>query len=309
MTTQELEQQIKRINDTLSKLVTLLTPEVKPCSYTLFSWLDEWLETYKRPKLKENSFKILENCIRNHIKPNILDKPLNAITGLDIQKALNRMELSRTKKYTYYAYSGTFKQAVKLKIIHENPMNSVEPVVYKYTNGRALTSEEHRQFLELIQTNKFRYIYEFYLLSGCRRNEAVYLQWTDIDFANKRIHIRGTKTESSNRYIPLFPEIEELLKKLPETSKNVFGITVNALNCNFKRMKAKYQFTFRLHDLRHTFATRCYENGISLKIIQKWLGHSKIDVTSNIYTHVTTDFEREEILKFKPKEYGKTDPF
>lgn len=299
MTIQELERQINRINDTLSKLVTLLTPEVKHCSYTLFSWLDEWLETYKKPKLQENSFKILENCVRNHIKPNISDKPLNEITGLEIQKALNRMESSRTKKYTYYAYSGAFKQAVKLKIIYENPMDSVESVVYKYTNGRALTAEEQRRFLEIIQTNKFRYIYEFYLLSGCRRNEAVHLQWSDIDFENKRIHIRGTKTESSNRYIPLFPETEKLLHELPKLSDTVFNTTWNAVSCNFKRLKQTYHFDFRLHDLRHTFASNCYQNGISMKTIQKWLGHSRLDTTANIYTHIQSAFELEEIAKFK----------
>lgn len=301
MTIQELEQQIKRINDTLSKLVTLLTPEVKPCSYTLFSWLDEWLETYKRPKLQKGSITEIEICIRLHIKPYIADKSLNEITGLEIQKILNSIETSRTRKYTYNVLNGAMKQAYRLQLISNNIMLTIDPITHKYENGKALTKQEQENFYRIIENNPFRYIYEFYLLSGCRRSEATSLTWSDVDFKNKRIHIRGTKTKSSDRYIPLFPETEKLLHELPKISDTVFNTTWNAVSCNFKRLKQTYHFDFRLHDLRHTFASNCYQNGISMKTIQKWLGHSRLDTTANIYTHIQSAFELEEIAKFKSR--------
>lgn len=49
------------------------------------------------------------------------------------------------------------------------------------------------------------------------------------------------------------------------------------------------------HTLRHTFATRCFEKGISVKIVSRWLGHSKISHTLDIYTHVLPDIEMEAI--------------
>ena len=52
-----------------------------------------------------------------------------------------------------------------------------------------------------------------------------------------------------------------------------------------------------MHVLRHTFATRALERGIPPKVVQSYLGHSTIDVTMNIYTHVTAELEREEIRK------------
>ena len=51
------------------------------------------------------------------------------------------------------------------------------------------------------------------------------------------------------------------------------------------------------HAMRHTFATRALERGIPPKVVQSYLGHSTIDVTMNIYTHVTAELEKEEIKK------------
>lgn len=55
----------------------------------------------------------------------------------------------------------------------------------------------------------------------------------------------------------------------------------------------------KLHDLRHTFATRCLENGVSMKCIQVWLGHTRLDTTAMIYSHLLPDFEKSESVKVK----------
>lgn len=79
--------------------------------------------------------------------------------------------------------------------------------------------------------------------------------------------------------------------------------TVNAINrAEEKRAAAEHRKpermeTFCPHAMRHTFATRALERGIPPKVVQSYLGHSTIDVTMNIYTHVTAELEREEIKK------------
>ena len=79
--------------------------------------------------------------------------------------------------------------------------------------------------------------------------------------------------------------------------------TVNAVNraeekkAAAEHRKPELMETFCPHAMRHTFATRALERGIPPKVVQNYLGHSTIDVTMNIYTHVTAELEREEIRK------------
>ncbi len=81
--------------------------------------------------------------------------------------------------------------------------------------------------------------------------------------------------------------------------------TVNAVNREEEKKAAaehrdpELMETFCPHSMRHTFATRALERGIPPKVVQSYLGHSSIDVTMNIYTHVTAELEREEIKKIE----------
>ncbi|MCC8059673.1 MAG: site-specific integrase [Clostridiales bacterium] len=79
--------------------------------------------------------------------------------------------------------------------------------------------------------------------------------------------------------------------------------TVNAVNrieekkAKEEHRKPKRMETFCPHAMRHTFATRALEKGIPPRVVQAYLGHATIEMTMNIYTHVTAELEREEIKK------------
>ena len=62
-------------------------------------------------------------------------------------------------------------------------------------------------------------------------------------------------------------------------------------------IREKLSFELTLKDLRHTFGTRRFESGVSMKTVQKWLGYSNYETTVNIYSHITTEFEQKEIAK------------
>lgn len=305
MTDKTLLEKLSNLESKIDKLFSLFqagsSASQIESKYTFYSWLEEWCKLYKAPKLKPYSLRCIKTGIKLHIKPYIQDKPLNEVTGLEIQKAINEIPTSRIRKSTYDIYSGSFRQALRNKLIAENPMLMVDSVKHKRKQGRALTVEEQRQFIECLKDNKLKPLYVFYLLSGCRKSEALAIKWADVDYKEARIHIRGTKTATADRAIPLFPEIDRLLKKLPKQSEYIFPYTDNSLKCNFKRLRDKYEFTFSIHSLRHTFATRCLEAKISSNTVQKWMGHAKASTTVDIYSHVQTALELQEIVKFNPK--------
>ena len=117
------------------------------------------------------------------------------------------------------------------------------------------------------------------------------------------------KTKSSNRSLPLMKPFEELLltlKKKQEINQKLCGkyyhheydeyVYVNEIGDRMKPgyltrgfpdfLKKHDMRPIRFHDLRHSCATLLYTNGVPLKDIQEWLGHSNISTTSNIYTHL-----------------------
>lgn len=294
---QELKFELQEIK---AQLALLVSSSQKPVSkYTLYQWLGEWLEIYKKPHVAPLTYKDIENSIALHIKTQIADINLNDLSSLEVEQCLNKISTSRMRKFVYHIFNNSLAKAYKLKLISENIMSNVNSVKHKYKNGRALTVKEQQKLLELVKGTKYEIAYKLFFLTGCRRNEIFLIKWEDIDFKNNILHIRGTKTSLSNRYIPLFPKLKELFKVIPRKNEFVLDFSCNAIKCNFKRLKDVYKLTYSIHSLRHTFATRCLEQGISMKVVQKWLGHSRLDTTANIYTHVLTDFEKKEIEKFK----------
>lgn len=131
----------------------------------------------------------------------------------------------------------------------------------------------------------------------------------NIDGKSLTIQKDRTKTKSSCRTLPLVAPFEALLHRLKaeqQINQKVCGaayckdyldyIYVNSIGELVKPNFLTQHFEIvlknnglkkiRFHDLRHSCASLLYANGVSLKEIQEWLGHSDIGTTSNIYTHL-----------------------
>lgn len=264
---------------------------------TLETWLAEWLKTYKALYLKKSSIERIKYTIK-HVPTWLNEKKLRELKAYDIDKAISQCKFSRTRKYVYYVLTNALKKAYRLDLLDFDITAKIEPVKHKPKKGKALTKSEQIAFLRAIKGCKYRNLFEFYLYTGCRRSEALSLKWSDIDYKFKEIYIHGTKTETSERVLFLLPPIEEILKRQKKISGNVEKIFPYE-KANVSHIFKKYCPTHHLHDLRHTFVTRCAENGININVAQRLAGHSDISTTLQIYTHVTSEFQKQEFMKFK----------
>lgn len=292
----KLQNEILMLNQKLDLLLKMQSFE-SPKSFN--NWFIEWYETYKRPKYVQKTAKDNWNLARKHILGVIPDVKLHLITSIDIEKCLNLIKGSRTRKTAYHLINGCFVKAYKLKYLKENVMVNVESVKHKFHKGNSLTKDDIKHFFKVVKNKEYYVIFRLYILTGCRVSELPTIKIEDIDLKSRLIRVRGTKTEGSDRFVPIFKETEEIIKQIPKGQIYLINKKTDAIKLYFKRLKYKYKFNFQLKSFRHTFATSCLQSGISIKTVQKWLGHSRITTTADIYSHILTEFEQKEIDKFK----------
>lgn len=280
-------------------------------NYTFGEWLSEWYTVYKSKRLKSGSKVPIETAIRLHVPAEYKARPLTEITAFDLDKIISLIPPSRTQKVLYDVLVPAMTKAYLLGLIEKDVAKPVEPVRYTKKNGEALTLEQQTKFLHDIEGHKLERLFWFYILTGVRRSEALSLVWADVDFARGRILIRGTKTKSALRYLPMTDEMRGIMELLYNEQKKairgkldglrVFPYNADYVTKTFKRFCPSH----KLHDLRHTFATRCAESNMQPSATQRLLGHSKIDMTMRVYTHVATEFVRSETQKFMLNPYEK----
>lgn len=212
--------------------------------------------------------------------------------------------------------------AEKQDIIPKNPMKKVDPPKVSKQDVDALTEDEAVRFFNALLACdfEFRCVLQVLLTAGLRRGECLGLQWADIDFQNgtltvnrsttytpeSGITVAAPKTAHSVRTIPVVGSTLSLLKQLQKQQEREHPAPLLSGAFVFSRPDAPFEpcdpsaITRRMkrfvrsaglpdvspHDLRHSCASLLFAQGVSLKEIQAWLGHSTIGTTANIYTHL-----------------------
>ena len=132
------------------------------------------------------------------------------------------------------------------------------------------------------------------MLTGCRRSEIQKLRWENVDLASAELRLPDTKT--GGRTVPLAPSAVRILKSLPRYADNPWVITgkkpgshLTDLERPWRRIRTRAGLDdVRLHDLRHSFASRALALGEGLPMIGKLLGHTQVQTTAR-YAHLAND--------------------
>lgn len=201
---------------------------------------------------------------------------------------------------------------------------------------KALTLEEQIKLEKVLKSNPCMYndILLLQLYLGARIGEVLAISKKCINLKENTLTIDKTITRDENdkvilgehtktyvrkfaidkgkRTIPMTPQVLEIIKKyINNKITNIHGllfwdykdnkfVTDGEINCYLKRLNTKYKITDSIHThvLRHTFVTRCQENGMPLIVIQSLVGHVEgSTLTNDTYTHVSLEFMQDELNK------------
>ena len=265
--------------------------------------------------------KSLSNFIEmQYTKSNTSEKQLKAYS----QNVIDKL---------YMLLKKGFKIAFSERIIPFNPMEneSIKKPKAKVETQKveALTIDEQKHLIEIVKhsDHKYKNVILLALYTGMRIGEILAISRSNIDLKQNTLTVERTltrdkndkvilgnttKTETGKRTIFLNESAVSVLKEILNSNllntynlifydynDNTF-ITPDEINHYLQRLNQKYKICNHIHThmLRHTYATRCIEAGMSVKVLQQILGHKKIQTTLDTYTSVFEKFNKDENDKY-----------
>lgn len=231
-----------------------------------------------------------------------------------------------TIKHHHQNISKALADAVEKGLISVNPATAAKtPKTTEKFKAEFLNRSEIKQLIEAVKDTTI-YLPTFLAsVYGLRRSEVLGLKWHNVDFENGTIWIRETlqqstkditgessytsetKTESSNRTLPMTQQVKEVLmeqKKLQQKHRNLLDgayylsdyvctfdngkeISPNYLSRTFHKIMEKTDLPMiRFHDLRHSVASNLLNDGFTAVQVAEWLGHSSSTTTLKFYAHI-----------------------
>jgi len=283
---------------------------------TVREWADIAYSTFK-PKVSQEYMEQMKMRLNKYILPAIGSMPVNTVQYFHCQQILNSISGMSNSHITKVRQelSFLFDSARKNQMITKNPAADLERPKGYTNKRRSLSAEEREHFLKVASMDPDSYmLFLVMLYTGCRPSEAMEVKYSDIVEINgiPFLHIRGTKTANSDRYVPIPSELRKYLHPdgTEYIAKNRHGrkhteSSYDRLVAHLKRdlnisMGCKVYRNqlipplplaedFVPYNFRHTYCTDLKKKGVDIRIAKDLMGHADIKTTANIYTHDDTD--------------------
>lgn len=267
-------------------------------------YLAEHVEVRCKPKTAA----MTRSLLRRHILPALGGTPLLAVERAQVAELHQSLcETPTTANRTVGILSSIYRHAERWGLVPEGEPNPCLAVVRfpKRQGERFLTDEEFIRLgrtLDEVESGKPKSAnavaaIRLLALTGCRKSEILTLRWENVALEEAELRLPDSKTGA--RVVSLPPQAVALLAALPRTPGNpwVFpgklGAPVRDIQNAWAAVRSRAGLDdVRLHDLRHSFASRALAMGESLPMIGRLLGHSRIETTAR-YAHLARDTAHE----------------
>ena len=271
---------------------------------TFSVWLQQYLRLYKRDLAE----KTIESYTRLQglMDPILGSCALAAITPDLIQAALIHVQDqagSRQAQLAYALVHAALVRAVKSRHIPWNPCDDVDKPHHEQQPGRAITPAHWQLLAPLIDEDVALALMG---RAGLRRGVVLALRWGDVDLSARQIKVarqlvrvggqlkeQPPKSAAGVRCVPIEEPLAAVLRRafVLSPALRVVRCSPETLARRWTRLQleAGIPQPYRLHDLRHTYATRLVAAGYNLRILQYTIGHSSMELTAQTYTHITPE--------------------
>ena len=275
--------------------------------WTLKEWHNEWITSYKTGVVRART--LLGFTMKfKHLKT-LHDTPITDITQIMLQKCLNDMTSPKVKDAVHNMIKQMFSVAFNNKLVEMNPAHTLpRPKQVTIHTKRAFTQDQETEFINICLDDLPRYApFVICCLQGLRKGEMLALRPDDFNFTANTLRVDEsydhlipddlmTKNQASNRVMPMFEITRKILLNYQdrEPTEMIFLTSTHELNKRLKSIyeKAPHLPNLTMHELRHTFITRCHERKIEELTVQRWVGHNLGSTqTKAVYTHISKEAE------------------
>ena len=274
---------------------------------TVADLADRYLRAHVEPNCKTSSKRTYRSLILRHILPALGERPLDSVDRADVatlQHALRDRPGAANATLKLLSHMFGRAQAWGLVAAGHQPYRSIRPYRLR-AHVRYLTEKEYRRLGETLKDGEANgwidkraaTALRLLMLTGCRKNEILTLRWDDVDWQARELRLRDSKTGPC--LVALTPPVEGVLESIERTPGNPWVIAGARPGTRRKTLWSVWQQVsrraglqgMRLHDLRHSYASRALALGESLPMIAKLLNHAQMQ-TSARYAHLVMDAEK-----------------
>ena len=279
---------------------------------TVAELAERWLEEHVAVRCKPKTAEDYRQTVSKHIVPTFGKMPALAVEHADVTELhhglrqtpvmANRVVDTLSRIYNAAENRGLIPEASNpCRLVLKNRERRRE---------RFLTDEELRRLgrvLDEAETCSGVSVHavaamRLLLLTGCRKGEILNLKWDEVDLKANELRLPDTKT--GPRTISLSAEAAGVLAAIPRIKGNPYVIPGRVEGKHMRNLNDPWEIVckraglknLRIHDCRHSYASRALALGESLPMIGRLLGHTQVETTAR-YAHLARDSVQDSALR------------
>jgi integrase len=299
---------------------------------TVGAWLTEWLDRRERDGLRDSTVAAYRRYVRRDLVPALGHLRLRDLRRHDVDRLLQELGKDgrgvTTIRLVHAVLSSSLSAALQLELVQQNVASNVALPRRDAKKVRVWQPQEVSRFLELAESHRLGALFDLVVRTGLRRGEVAGLKWQDIDLEAGRITVRRQRVQVDTVVVTNEAKTEHGQDRRVTLDKvalqRILGWKVEQdrereiwenqyhddgwvftyedgrplspyyISQSFRTLVDRAELPhLTFHGLRHEHASLLLAAGMPITAVSKRLGHASSAITSDLYSHLLDDIDRQ----------------